>query len=165
MDTSLIAALIAATVALVGSIISFTANRRALRTQITKLEIELARRLTEKLYDRRLEVYPIAFEITDALRGKYLFRSKVSNSRKALREVQTQLLDWHKKNGLILSGGAIHAYINLRGLLENIIESECDLTEETLNPIWEAKVAFRRAMRKDLNLLYVEEQQDEEQSK
>ena len=49
MDTSLIAALIAAIVTLIGSTVSFIANRRAVRIEVLKLEIELARRLTEKL--------------------------------------------------------------------------------------------------------------------
>ena len=42
MDASLIAAFIAAVVTLIGSIVSFVANRRAVRTEILKLEIELA---------------------------------------------------------------------------------------------------------------------------
>ena len=157
MDASLIAALIAAAVTLTGSIISFVANRRAVRTEILKLEIELARRLTEKLYDKRLDVYPVAFEITDDLRGKYLFRSNVSKSRESLEEIKINLVEWHKKNGLILSEETIEAYKHLRWNLENVIESTDNLTEERLKPIWEGKMAFRRAMRKDLNLLYVEE--------
>jgi hypothetical protein len=157
MDASLIAALIAAAVALTGSVISFFANRRAVRTEILKLEIELARRLTEKLYDKRLDVYPIAFEITDDLRGKYLFRSNTSNSREALKEIKNRLVEWHRKNGLILSEETIEAYKHLRWNLENVVESSDELTEEKLKPVWEGKISFRRAMRKDLNLLYAEE--------
>ena len=49
----------------------------------------------------------------------------------------------------------------MRWNLENITESKDELTEEKLRPIWEGKISFRRAMRKDLNLLYAEEMQKE----
>ncbi len=57
MDT-IIAAAIAAFVAIIGAIISFIANRWSVRIELHKLEIELDRRLTERLYDKRLETYP-----------------------------------------------------------------------------------------------------------
>jgi hypothetical protein len=111
------------------------------------------------LYDKRLDVYPIAFEITDDLRGKYLFRSNTSNFGETLKEIRNRLVEWHRKNGLILSEETIEAYKHLRWNLENVSESNDELTEERLKPIWEGKISFRRAMRNDINLLYSEEVQ------
>ena len=150
------AALIAAIVAIIGAVISFIANRWATRAEILKVEIELARRLTEKLYDTRLDIYPIAFEITDGLRGKHVFNPDTKHEY--LEDIWQCLLEWHKRNGLFLSDETIKSYIALRRGLEDIIESKKELTETNLQPIWKAKNNFRTSMRKDLNLLYVEEQ-------
>src|ERR1051325_2911205 len=100
MDT-IIAATIAAVVTIIGAIISFIANRWSVRTELRKVELELDRKLTEKLYDKRLEIYPSAFEITDGLLGEYLFAP--ATTKEYLKNIQDRLMEWHRKNGLVLS--------------------------------------------------------------
>ena len=162
MNVGLVSAIIAAVVALIGAILSFMANRRALRADLEKVEMELARKFTEKLYDQRLATYPIAFEITDDLRGKKLFRAEIT--REYLQQALERLIDWHRKNGLILSQDTVVGYKQLRNALETVIVREGALTEELLVPIQKGKVYFRACMRKDLNLLYSEERQELESS-
>jgi hypothetical protein len=154
MDT-ITTAFISALVAIIGAIISFMTNRRAVRAELRKVEIELTRRLTEKLYDRRLDAYPLAFEITDNLRGEHLFTLEVT--REYLEDTRQRLLDWHKKNGILLSDETIETYKKLRRAIAKVTQTDVSLSDETLRPIWQAKNDFRTSMRKDLNLLYVEE--------
>ena len=154
MET-IIAATIAAIVAIIGAIISYFTNRKSVRTELQKVEIELNRKLTEKLYDKRLEMYPPAFEITDGLLGEYLFSSKIS--RDYLQTIYEQLMDWHKKV-IVLSDESLTAFQLLRTSLLTVIKSDEALSEENLRPIWLAKNGFRTALRKDLRLLYNEEQ-------
>lgn len=159
MDTTIVSALIAALVALIGSTISFIANRRVLRTEIKKVEMELARRFTEKLYEKRLAAYPLAFEITDDLREKKLRRE--STTQQYLEQILQSLLEWHRKNGLILSPETILAYKNMRDAIDLVITSSAiPLSQESLLTIRDSKVKFRTCMRKDLNLLYAEEKDD-----
>ncbi|MDY6966024.1 MAG: hypothetical protein SVM80_08680 [Halobacteriota archaeon] len=75
-NPAILSAIIAALVSLSVAIISYFANRRKLRSDREALEIQLKRNFTEKLYDKRLEIYPLAFEITDSLRGEHLFGGK-----------------------------------------------------------------------------------------
>jgi hypothetical protein len=154
MET-IIAATIAAIVTIIGATISFFTNRRSVRTELQKVEIELNRKLTEKLYDKRLEMYPPAFEITDALLGEYLFSPKVS--RDYLQSIYEQLMNWHKRV-IVLSDESLTAFQQLRVSLRTVIKSDETLSEENLHPIWLAKNDFRIALRRDLRLLYNEEQ-------
>ena len=156
MET-LLAAITSAIVALVGAVISFVANRRTVRTELRKVEIELKRRLTEKLYDKRLDAYPPAFEITDGLRGEHLFASSIT--RQYLEDIRKRLLEWNKKHGLVLSDESIATYVALRRAIAKVTKTQEVLSEEILRPIWVAKNDFRSSMRRDLNLLYVEERE------
>lgn len=64
----LLSAAIAATVSVLIALISFVANRNALKSERDRFERELERNMTTKLYSARLEVYPEAIAITDGLR-------------------------------------------------------------------------------------------------
>lgn len=154
MDTVL-AAVISAVVALIGAIISYFANQRAIRVEMKRVEIELKRRLTEKLYDKRLEAYPCAFEITENLRGEYLFSGDISEDY--LSETRQRLIEWNRVNGIFLSDETIKSYMALRSSLS--MPKKDASTEEYIKSIWLSKNAFRSALRKDLNLLYLEERE------
>jgi len=127
------------------------------RVEIRKVEIELKRRLTEKLYDKRLDTYPPAFEITDGLRGEHLFAPSITHQH--LEDIRYRLLEWHKKNGIVFSDESIETYAALRRAIAKVTKNNEALTEENLKPVWAAKNNFRASMRRDLNLLYVEERE------
>jgi len=162
MDT-VIAAIIAAVVTIIGAVISFFTNRWSVRTELRKVELELNRKLTEKLYDKRLETYPLAFEITDSLLGEHLFSSMVT--RKYLTDIHDQLMEWHRKKGIVLSDESITRFQQLRKALTKVTKSDEPLSEELLRPIWNAKNEFRTSMRKDLHLLYNEELEKDNRKK
>jgi len=73
----IVAGLVAGIVSLIVAVLSFYATVRTVRAERQKLERELTRRLTERLYDLRLKHYPRAFEITEGL-GKYAGRPPAS---------------------------------------------------------------------------------------
>ncbi|MBN2287382.1 MAG: hypothetical protein JXI43_13105 [Tissierellales bacterium] len=107
------------------------------------------------MYDKRLETYPFAFEITDGLIGEYLFKPTVT--REYLEDIRQRLMEWHRKKGIVLSDETIAAYAKLRRALGAVTRTDAPISKETLLPIWDAKNDFRTSMRKDLNLLYIEE--------
>jgi hypothetical protein len=162
MET-IIAAIIAAIVTIIGAVISFYTNRWSVRSELRKVELELNRKLTEKLYDKRLDTYPIAFEITDGLLGEHLFSS--ATTKEYLQNIYDQLMEWHRTKGIVLSDESITRFQQLRKALAKIIKADEALSEDALRPLWFAKNEFRASMRKDLHLLYNEEQEDDDQKK
>ena len=151
----IVSSLIAAVVALIGAIISFVTNRRAVQAELKAVEIELTRKLTEKLYDKRLEVYPLAWEITGDLLREDLSEPVIS--KEYLEEKRQHLIAWHRKNGLLISEEAVGAYYELRNALTEATQTDSELFEKSLKLVWQSKNYFRSKLRKDLHLLYIEE--------
>ncbi|MEW5917776.1 MAG: hypothetical protein AB1762_15340 [Gemmatimonadota bacterium] len=149
------AALVAGAVSLAVGLLSMLATWRTIRSADRKHERELQRRLTEKLIERRLQIYPRAFEITDALRGEYLFQSPITEER--LRTIRQELIQWDRSEAaLIMSRQCLEKYRVLRDVLD-VQPFEGNFTSEQLERIWTGKNEFRKCMRADVNLLYAEE--------
>jgi hypothetical protein len=124
------------------------------------LERQLERKFTEKLYDLRLERYPEAFEITDDLRGEYLFENNIDP--KVLASVRKRLQDWNKtKAAFLLSEKSLKAFYKLRKALLLSLSSGNTFSEENVKRIWECKNSFRTALKEDVDLLYAEEAEEE----
>jgi len=157
MNPAILTAIIAATVSLIVAIISFITNRRSIQSEREKLEREMQRRLTEKLYDLRLESYPKAFEITDLLRGDLIFNKGMT--RKDFLDIRDKLFDWQRtKAAFIMSESALRAFRNLLDKLNMKPESGTTFKESETKEIWRAKNQFRGSLRGDINLIYSEEE-------
>lgn len=157
IDPTLLAALISALVSLVVAIVSYLTNRRALIRETERVRFEAQRRLTEKLYDKRMNSYPAAFELTDDLRGEVLFSDTITVAN--LRKIRSNLLEWNRNNGFVMSDQTIESFYLLRRLLHVDEKDNNSLSPELKEKLFEAKNKFRRHLRNDVNLLYVEERQ------
>jgi hypothetical protein len=156
MNPAISAAIIAATVSLIVATISFVTNRRSIKSEREKLEREMQRRLTEKLYDMRLEAYPKAFEITELLRGDLIFDKAMT--QKEFLDIRNKLFEWQRtKAAFVMSENALKAFRNLQNKLNNKPQSGASFKESEVEEIWEAKNYFRRSLRRDINLIYSEE--------
>jgi hypothetical protein len=158
MSPQVEAAIVAGIISLIVAGVSFVTNRLSTRAENAKQERALQRKLTEKLLDLRLDLYPGAFEITDQLQGDILFGGTLT--RNDYMRVREQLIEWSKsKSGLILTDNSMHAFRELRSALEvNLNSDEALATDAVIRRIWEAKNRFRVALREDLHVLYAEEE-------
>jgi len=155
VDTVVFSALISAIVSLIVALISFYTNRRSMRQERELLELQLQRKFTEKLYDKRLDAYPLAFEITDLLSGEHIFSLQMNIQE--LLTIRERLLEWRRKHGFIMSDEAISAFYELRDSLS--LNPDETLSNKKRKSIFRAKNKFRRALRNDVNLLYFEERE------
>lgn len=156
MTEKIITALIAACVSLAVSLITFIVARRKIESEKERHERELQRRLTEKLYDLRLDSYPRAFEITDKLRGDYIKSGKVKKDY--ITQVLENLHEWHRtKAGFILTKNSLKAFYNLRAALSAEPNNDEYYSKKQRHEIWVCKNRFRGILKSDLNLLYQEE--------
>jgi hypothetical protein len=153
-----ISALIAGTTSLLISFITYRAAKRHMILEREKLERELERKLTERLYEVRLKHYPKAFEITDNLGKKTSTMDATVLSRN--REVENQLREWKKGEvSFILSGRALRVFYKLVDVLSKNPERGTFYSEAQLANIWNARVKFRRELRRDIGLLFKEDVQ------
>ena len=114
----ILSAVVAAVVSLIVAVISSYNNRNALRAERDKLERELQRKLTEKLYDQRLEVYPEALEITDGLRPSRLLKRCETLTEEYFQEIVARLDKWQNtKAGFLLSENSFAKLNELRSIL------------------------------------------------
>ena len=68
MDDKMIAAIIAGFVSLVIAVLSMITNHRQNKYAQARLSKEFQNKFTEKLYEKRLELYPIAFKTAGRIR-------------------------------------------------------------------------------------------------
>ena len=160
MNETVVTALISALVSLVVSFVTAWLERRKLNSEESRHAQDLKRRLTEKMLDLRLQAYPLAFKITDQLRGEILFNTKQPISAASVEVVLQDLQAWHReKAGFLLTAKpsrSIAAYRALRNALAApLANSNC--SQEQLQAIWQAKNELRGALKSDLRLLYQED--------
>ena len=156
--TGVLSALIAALVSIAVALISYFSNRNELKLQREQLEREQQRSMTTKLYDKRLEVYPEAIQITDGLRKSKLAAQGQDISEDYFSTILEKLDEWHSKKAfLLLSERAVHSFYALRWVLREKPETATGYSQEHLGRIQQAKGKFRYALRLDIQLLYAEE--------
>lgn len=155
----LIPSLVAAVTSLIVCFIAYFQFLKSQRNEQDRFDKRLNRDLTSKLYDLRLEHYPLAFEITDNIykeRGGLLAPSK-------MQKACDELINW--KSGivnLIISVESRDFFFKLRdGLMKNPAEGN-KYSEAQIENIINLTRVFRKQLRRDLGFLYREEKQRRE---
>jgi len=157
----LVAGVIAAVVSLTVALITVVINRNALRVEREKFERELQRNMTARLYDLRIESYPKGLEVTEGLRRSRLVEQGDGISEEYFKNMLAQLDTWHAtKAGFLLSHKALHRLYDLRDALRDKPVADGKYSKAQIEKIWQAKGAFRSALRADIRLLYKEEDQE-----
>jgi hypothetical protein len=138
-------------------IVTQLTTRATIRRDHQRQEDEFRRRMTERLYDRRVAVYPGLFAASDAFR-----RSKLRTAgdlpahlRAGIAEVDAWFA---KEGGLLLSPGAHGALVALRHAVRSCLDQHRHAGEAdaAIADIWRRKNELRRALRVDLGLLFAE---------
>jgi len=158
VPTGILTAVISAIVSLTVTLITVFVSRGNIRAEREKLERELQRSMTARLYDMRLEVYPQAVEITEKLRRSHMAEQGINLNENYFRDVLAQLDAWHAtKAGFIISRRSLERLYALRKALREKPEAEGQYSQEQIERIAVAKGAFRASLWKDIQLLFEEE--------
>jgi CHASE1-domain containing sensor protein len=153
----ILSAVIAAIVSIVVALISFLANKNELKSEREKFERAMQREMTNRLYEKRLEVYHEAILITNGLRRTYLTEHHEELDEAHFKTILAKIDEWHgSKAFLLLSKRAANTLYALRRVLREKPAGE-KYSLEQVDRITKAKTAFRIALRSDIQLLYEEE--------
>ncbi len=157
VNVALLSGVVAAVVSLIVGGMTYQATVRGQRAERLRLERELQRTMTAKLYDRRMAAYPKAWKITEALRRSEMLASDAPSDPQYFRDVLTELDHWAATDGaMVLSSDSVKALYEIRRVLRIPMGSD-GYSDEQIESIREAKGNLRRELRRDVELLFTEE--------
>lgn len=155
MDLSekIIVALIAGLVSLVVAMLGFLATYFQHKASRKKLEKEFENKFIEKLYIKRAELYPTAFDHVSRIRR--LKKPEGIIPKEYQDSILKDLNIWTESEaGLFMSDDVIKAYYELRKVLGKNPGNGQYYTDIQIEKIWNARVNFRVALRRDLGSLH-----------
>lgn len=157
VSVALLSGLVAAVVSLIVGGMTYQATVRGQRAERLRLERELQRTMTAKLYDRRMTAYPKAWTITEALRRSNMLASEVRTNPQYFQDVLADLDHWAATDGaMVLSSDSVQALYEVRRVLRIPMGSD-GYSDDQLESIRHAKANLRRELRRDVELLFAEE--------
>lgn len=160
MTDTIVSALVAGSVSIIISIISFFAVLKKTKDESRLFQEELQSKYTGILYEIRLETYPLAFEITDMLLK--VTTDKDVDSVEIVKKVNRELRQW--RNGLvnlIISEKSLQAYHNLINCFKTNPYYGNSYNDNQVERIKNLRSEFRNALRNDVHFLH---RQDSEQT-
>jgi hypothetical protein len=157
MNAPVFTAIISAAVSLAVTLITVFVGRSTIKGEREKLERELHRSVTAKLYGIRLDSYPRTMEITEGLRFSRLTVLGESLTEEYLNKVLRKLDTWHAtKASFIASRHSNGRVYELRSILREKPEEDGKNPAGQIERIRQAKSQFRGALWKDMQLLFKE---------
>ena len=115
--------------------------------------------MTDRLYDRRVAVYPGLFAATTPFRNSIL--NGAADLDLHLRRALVDVDEWHSREGGLMLSPAAHArLLELRKAVRECLNRDSDATnlDDLKRNIWICKNNLRKAMRQDLLLMFDEDQ-------
>jgi len=157
MSEKILVAAIAGSVSLVVALFGLLAGYFQHRNAIDKLKVEIDNKYNERLYEKRINLYPEAFRI--ASRIKKLKKPELIIPKNIQEEILKELNVWAEGDaGLFMSNNTIKCYFELRESLGNNPGDGEFYTHRQVEKIWEARTNFRKALRADVGNLHKAEQ-------
>ncbi len=157
-EVALVSAAVAALVSLAVGVLTFVATVRGHRAENDRLERELQRTMTVKLYDRRMESYPKVWKTTDGLRRSQMIANDARSNPEHFRRLLADLDEWTAGDGaMILSKESVEASHEVRQALRDSPADGTNYSEAQIERAWQAKRRFRQELRRDVELLFNED--------
>lgn len=158
MEAAVLTTLISAMVSIAVTLITVFVSRNTIKAEREKLERELQRSMTVKLYDVRLESYPRAMEITEGLRNSRLAELADGLSEAYFRGILKDLDDWHaSRAAFIISRASLEKLWDLREALRQKPGPGGKYSPEQIQRIVDTKGKFRKSLWSDMQLLFKED--------
>ena len=117
MSPELIASLIALFGVVVSVLVSLFVGQRQMKTQIDALRIQVEQTYTAKLYEKRLEVYPLLFETMSVFSKRIRDRGEIT--KKVMDEFVSRFYEWDSKNSIYTSELTLRQLIRMLRLLKS----------------------------------------------
>ncbi len=157
MDIDVRVALIAGGISFTIAILSYLSSLQEFSKQREELERKIQNQFTDRLYPLRLEHYPKAFILTEKIQRRSKPQQIVEQAE--LKKIADELYAW--KTGivsLIISQSSLGKFFTLRDALIMGYGENDKFTDSQVERIMRARNQFRSSLRKDIGLLYEEDE-------
>jgi hypothetical protein len=158
MTSEVSSGLIAAGVSLVGSLLTYLISGRQISSERHKLEREMQRKFTERLYEIRIKTYPAAFAFTEMVAKPNGVLPEEMFARHL--EIRQKLRAWKSAEvTFLLSNSSFEAFRDLERRLKKNPDKGNHYSPDQLNRLWHSRNRFRSELRRDVGLLFDEEEE------
>lgn len=153
LSEKIIIAGISTSISLFIAIIGFVISLIKMKGERKKIILEIKNSYTTALYEKRMELYPYAFELSSKI--KKLKPPLYIISHEQQLRILKNLNSWvENKSGIFLSQEVISSYYSLRKELGKNPGNGDGYTETQINNLWTARNNFRSALRQDISNLH-----------
>ena len=158
MDDRIATALIAAAISLGVSVVGFVASWLTLRAREAEVMRQIRSSYMDKLYERRLELYPPAFEIAAWLSRPP--RGWASYDRVWLLERRNRLFEWMAgAAGLVISSDTIAACYDLLDCMGSNYGEKDAYSRVQMEKLVQSARRLRSQLRRDIRFLHTSDWQ------
>jgi hypothetical protein len=150
-DPRVVAALIAVLGVLASALVSVRVSRSQAEIASRNLIIQFSHKLNDRLYEKRLEVYPALYEALSLL-GKRL--RSASLSRLDFVQALEQIESWDSKRAIYVSPAIIALLLNIRNLLVLSITTQenIPISESEIRNLFDAALRLEQALKHELGV-------------
>lgn len=138
---------------------SLYATSRQTRNELNKLRFEMQRLYSDKLLEKRLQIYPGLYFLLSNFQKKV----EVENiSKEDVKQIYEQTNDWNSKNALLFSGDTGYISFNFRQTLRKLLSMhEEDFlkytqSSDSFSNLKQTVAEFELALKSDIGIYAVE---------
>ena len=153
LTDKILAAIIASSISLIIAIITHLTTAKKIKIEKSNLEKEFEHRYIDKLFEKRIDLYPTAFAI--AGKASRLKAPEYIVPSEDLLKVKYELTDWAEgEAGLFMSKELVEAFYNFTNVLSKKPSNGENYSLEQADKIWNYRNNFRSKLRRDLGILH-----------
>ncbi|WP_207061967.1 hypothetical protein [Motiliproteus sp. SC1-56] len=153
ISDKILAALIAAAVSIITALVSYLLTLRKLKDARESFDKEIDHRYIDKLYEKRIELYPKAFELAGKIRQKKGVGG--INPTHEQTKIKESIVEWAEgEAGLFMSTDLVEAYYELIRCLAKQPGLGDEYSPHQVDNLWKARTKFRSCLRRDVGILH-----------
>ena len=124
--------------------------------KISKLRTEIQQTYTDKLLEKRIEIYPSLYKLLSSFTKNIVSQQAISLSQ--LQTLLAEISEWDVNNAVFLSGKAFELSYRLRTQVIQLIKAQIDnlQNEELLSDLRHKADDVKLALKEDIGIFVVE---------
>lgn len=145
-------AVIVALIGFFGSIVvSYIIAKRTTKNEVRKVQSKFV----EKLYEKRIKLYPELWKISDRIYGpREKYKTVEEIKKRNQKECLSELRSWKRNSGgfVFLSEKSLKAFGKLEKLLSKYPEKKDSYTDDQIKNLENARITFCKNLKEDIGI-------------
>ena len=145
-------------VAVISAIVSFIVAKKTTKDEVRKVQSKFV----EKLYEKRIELYPELWKISDRIYGpRKKYKTVEETVRRNQKECLTELRSWKRNSGgfMFFSNKSVKAFGELEERLLKYPERKDGYSDDQIRNLENARIIFCKALKEDMGIFDIAEEE------